>query len=313
MKKKLIILILGPTCVGKTLLSIFLAKKLNTEILSIDSRQFYRELKIGSGMPTKTELNTIPHHFIGHLCLHKNYNAKLFEVDFYKKISNLFIKYSVLIAVGGSSLYEKSITVGLSEIPKIDTTIIKKDLIFNFKKFGIEFLQKEFEKIRTKNDVIDIKNPRRLIRYLEIFKSTGKNPSFFFKKKIKERFFKILKIGIYLSKKEHFIRIDNRVNNMIKQGIIDEAIRFYHFRHLNSLQTIGYKELFSFFSKKKEYINLQFTIEKIKINTRKYVKKQITWYKKSNDIKWFYTENKNEILDFILKKIEKWAILDLNQ
>ncbi len=182
MNQKFIIFILGPTCVGKTHLSLFLAEKFKTEILSCDSRQFYRELKIGTSMPTLEERTRIPHHFIGHLSIHQNYNAKLFEIDTLKKISKLFTKYSLLIMVGGSSLYEKAITEGLSEFPKINSDI-RNNLIYHFKKKGISFLQEKFFNLKKPGESIDIFNPRRLIRYLEIVQSTGKSPSFFYKKK----------------------------------------------------------------------------------------------------------------------------------
>ncbi|AFJ90880.1 tRNA (adenosine(37)-N6)-dimethylallyltransferase MiaA [Blattabacterium sp. (Blaberus giganteus)] len=298
MNQKSIVFILGPTCVGKTSLSLFLAEKFNTEILSCDSRQFYKELKIGTSMPTIKELSRIPHHFIGHLSIHQIYNAKLFERDSLNKISKLFTQYSILIMVGGSGLYEKAVTEGLSEFPKIDLDI-KNHLIHHFKKKGIYFLQKEFLKFKKPDELIDISNPRRLIRYLEIVKSTGKSPSFFYKKK-KKRNFLILKIGLTMPRCEIDYRINNRVDNMMKIGLLDEAKLYYHYRNLNSLQTIGYQEIFEFISEKKN--NLNESIEKIKKNTRKYAKRQLTWYKKDTSIIWFHPKEKDKIFDFILKK-----------
>ncbi|WP_185869913.1 tRNA (adenosine(37)-N6)-dimethylallyltransferase MiaA [Blattabacterium cuenoti] len=300
MKKKFLVFILGPTCVGKTSISLFLAKKLKTEILSCDSRQFYKELKIGTSMPTKKELNNITHHFIGHLSIHDNYNAKLFEIDCLKKISKLFEKYTILIIVGGSGLYEKAITEGLSDIPKINLNI-RNNLIFNFKKNGIYFLQKEFLKKKNKEDIIDIQNPKRLIRYLEIIESTGHSPSFFFKKKKNKRNFTILKIGLIMCRDNIYFRINSRVENMINKGLFEEAKLYYDYKYLNSLQTIGYNEIYNFFSKKENSINK--TIEKIKINTRNYAKRQITWYKKDKKIKWFNPNEKDKILNFLLKKM----------
>ncbi|WP_185852501.1 tRNA (adenosine(37)-N6)-dimethylallyltransferase MiaA [Blattabacterium cuenoti] len=297
MNQKFLISILGPTCVGKTFLSLFLAEKLKTEILSCDSRQFYKELKIGTSMPTSEELSRISHHFIGHLSIHQLYNAKLFEIDFLKRISKLFTKYPILIMVGGSSLYEKAVTEGLSEFPEIRFDI-RNHLIYHFKKKGISFLQKEFLKFKKSGESIDIDNPRRLIRYLEIVQSTGKNPSFFYKKK-KKRDFVILKIGLKMPKYEIYSRINNRVNNMMKIGLLDEARLYYHYRNLNSLQTIGYKEIFEFFSNGKNDFNK--SIEKIKKNTRKYAKRQLTWYKKDTSIVWFDAKEKEKILNFIFK------------
>ncbi|WP_185862432.1 tRNA (adenosine(37)-N6)-dimethylallyltransferase MiaA [Blattabacterium cuenoti] len=303
MSYKFIIFILGPTGIGKTSISLFLAEKFKTEILSCDSRQFYKELRIGTAMPTMEELNRIPHHFIGHLSINHTYNAKYFETDSLERISKLFNKYSILIMVGGSSLYEKSVTEGLSEIPKIDFNI-RNNLIFSFKKKGISFLQKEFMKIKKQGELIDIHNPRRLIRYLEIVKSTGYHPSFFFqKKKPYKRNFIVLKIGLIMPKDKIYSRINNRVENMMEKGFLDEAKLYYDQRNLNSLQTIGYKEIFEFISNKckKNYFNE--TVEKIKKNTRKYAKRQLTWYKKDPYITWFNPKEKEKILNFILKKM----------
>ncbi|WP_185858247.1 tRNA (adenosine(37)-N6)-dimethylallyltransferase MiaA [Blattabacterium cuenoti] len=297
MNQKYLIFILGPTCVGKTNLSLFLAEKFKTEILSSDSRQFYKELKIGTSMPTTKELYSVPHHFIGHLSIHHTYNAKLFEIDSLNKISELFTKHSILIMVGGSSLYEKAVTEGLSEFPKINSNV-RNRLIYYFKKNGISFLQKEFLKIQKKNESIDIDNPRRLIRYLEIFRSTGKNPSFFYTHK-KKRNFIILKIGLTIPRYEIYSRINDRVDYMMKIGLLDEAKLYYHYRNLNSLKTIGYKEIFDFFSKEKNDLNE--SIEEIKKNTRRYAKKQFTWYRKDPSIIWFHPKEKDKILNFILK------------
>ncbi|WP_238785126.1 tRNA (adenosine(37)-N6)-dimethylallyltransferase MiaA [Blattabacterium cuenoti] len=302
--KKNLITIVGPTCVGKTNLSIFLAKQLKTEILSSDSRQFYKELKIGTSLPSLKELKSVPHHFIGHLSIHQYYNAKLFERDSQIKINELFKKYSILIMVGGSGLYEKAVIEGLSDIPNININI-RNDLIVSFKEKGIKYLQKEFfqekEKYHLKN--IDINNPIRLIRYLEIIKSTGKSPDFFFKKNKKKINFYPLKIGLILSKKKIFHKINKRVDNMIKNGLLLESKNLYPYKGLNSLETIGYKEIFDFLDKKNNY-KFSDVVERIKINTRKYVKKQLTWYKKCTNINWFNPEEKYKILEFIIKKIK---------
>ncbi len=261
-------------------------------------------------MPTLKELNSVPHHFIGHLTIHQNYNAKCFERDSLNIIEKLFKKYSILITVGGSGLYEKSITKGLSDIPNVDLNI-RKNLISNFNKKGILFLQKELQKFEKKPYSIDYNNPRRLIRYLEIIQSTGTPPSFFFKKKSRiNRNFSILKIGLILPKDEIYFRINNRVEKMIKNGLIDEAKKYYPYRYLNSLKTIGYKEIFDFFDKEKKitYNNISNeidikTIEKIKKNTRKYAKRQLTWYKKDPSVIWFNPKEKEKILNFVFNKV----------
>ncbi|WP_238785589.1 tRNA (adenosine(37)-N6)-dimethylallyltransferase MiaA [Blattabacterium cuenoti] len=311
MNKKLLISIVGPTCVGKTDLSLFLAKNLKTEILSNDSRQFYKELKIGTCPPTIKELKSIPHHFIGNKNVYQDYNARLFEIDFLNKIKILFKKYNILIMVGGSGLYEKAALEGLSFIPKIDMNI-RNELIFNFKKNGIKFLQKELKILYEKNicNNIDLNNPIRLIRYIEIIKSTGKSPSFFFKKKNKKRNFHILKIGLYLNKEIIHYNINNRVNNMIKNGLLYEAEKLYSLyfnKNLKSLQTIGYKEIFHFFDKKNK-LKFDQIIYQIKSNTNKYAKRQLTWYKKNKNIKWYNPYEKYNILNFIEKKYGQYWI-----
>ncbi|WP_238785443.1 tRNA (adenosine(37)-N6)-dimethylallyltransferase MiaA [Blattabacterium cuenoti] len=312
MNNKLLISIVGPTCVGKTYLSLFLAKNLKTEILSNDSRQFYKELKIGTSKPTVKELKLITHHFIGNKSIYQDYNAKLFEIDFLNKIKILFKKYNILIMVGGSGLYEKAALEGLSEIPKINLNI-RNELIFNFKKNGIQFLQKELKTLYcfNKNNIknIDLNNPRRLIRYIEIVKSTGKSPSFFFKKKNKKRNFNIIQIGLFLKKEIIHLNINNRVDNMIKNGLLNEVKEFYSNKNLKSLQTIGYKEIFNFLDKKNKS-KFDKIIDLIKYNTKKYAKRQLTWYKKNKKIIWYDPCQKYKILNFIEKK---WVILDSNQ
>ncbi|WP_185882681.1 tRNA (adenosine(37)-N6)-dimethylallyltransferase MiaA [Blattabacterium cuenoti] len=301
MKYNILVVILGPTSVGKTQVSLFLAKKFNTQILSCDSRQFYKELKIGTCVPNKQILNSIQHHFIGHLSIHDDYNAKLFEQDAINKLHNLFLTYSILIMVGGSSLYEKAVTVGLSQIPKINKHI-RNELRFNFKKHGILFLQKEIKKyIHKIPQTLDIQNPFRLMRYLEIIKSTQHSPSFFFSQKKQKRNFITIKIGLILPKEQIYSNINNRVDDMMKMGLLNEAKNYYEYRHLNSLNTIGYKEIFKFFSK--ETVNIYHTIDEIKTHTRQYAKKQLTWYKKDPDITWFSPKDKKKILFFIINKM----------
>lgn len=299
MKNKFIVSVLGPTCVGKTNMAILLAKKFNTEILSCDSRQFYKEIRIGTSMPSDKQLSNITHHFIGHLSIHQNYNAKLFEIDFLKRIKKLFHLYDRLIMVGGSSLYEKAATEGLSEIPV--NIKIRKDLISNFKKKGINFLQNELKKFKIKEKSIDINNPIRLIRFLEIIKSTGHPPTFFFKKKTsKNRNFSVLKIGLIKSRHEIYSNINNRVEEMIKIGLLEEAKLLHKYRNLNSLQTIGYKEIYNSFYEKKKNIND--LIEEIKKNTRRYAKRQLSWYRRDKNITWFDPKDQNKIISFIINK-----------
>ena len=248
---KSIISIVGPTGIGKTDLSIFLAKSLKSEIISADSRQFFKEIPIGTAAPSKNELNQIKHHFIHNKSIKENYSVGEFEMEALSKIKTLHEKYNTLIVVGGSGLYINSILYGLDNFPKIDSKVrieLNKDLKDN----GIEFLKNELKN----NDAlsyskIDIKNPHRLIRALEIFRGTGsKYSSFINNSKKQKREFKIINIGITADRKIIYERINKRVDNMIENGLIKEAKMVYKHKDLNALKTVGYKELFEYLSGK---------------------------------------------------------------
>lgn len=300
---KFLISIVGPTAIGKTDLSIFLAKNLKTEIISCDSRQFYKDLKIGTCMPSDTYLKLVTHHFIGHMQLKELYSAGDFEKDAIKKINDIFKKKDILIMVGGSTLYEKAVIEGLNEFPKIPLNIINNLNIY-LKNKGIIFLQKL---LKYKDPIyynnIDIFNPNRLIRALSIIEFTGKTFSSFHKKNIKKRNFLCIRIGLKINRDEIYERINKRTDLMIKKGFLEEAYKYYNYRFFNSLKTIGYKEIFNFFDGKKSLLE---SIEEIKKNTRHYAKRQITWYKRESKIFWFHPENKKIILEFLKKKISKY-------
>lgn len=295
-----LISIVGPTGIGKTDLSIFLAKSLKTEIISCDSRQFYKYLKIGTSMPSDKYLNLIPHHFIGHIEIEELYSAGDFERDAIKKINELFIKNNILIMVGGSPFYEKSVIEGLDEMPKIPLNI-RNTWNKLLKNRGIFFLQKI---LKDKDPVyynnIDIFNPNRLIRALSIIEFTGNPFSYFHKKKMKKRNFFSIRIGLKINRYEIYQRINKRTDLMIKKGLLEEAYQYYNYRFLHSLKTVGYKELFDFFDGKSSLLT---SIEEIKKNTRHYAKRQITWYKRDSKIFWFHPEEKKIILNFLLNKI----------
>ena len=293
--KKLFI-ILGPTASGKTALSILLAEKLMTEIISCDSRQFYKELKIGAAPPNKEQLQKIKHHFIQHLSIKDKYSTGEYEEDAIKKISSLFKKYDNLILVGGSGLYIDAICNGLDNIPHTPQEI-RERINNEFSDKGIAWLQEKIKEIDLDfYQKSDNKNPQRLKRCLEVYQNTGKKISSFYKKEKIKRDFKIIKIGISTEREALYNRINHRVDQMIKNGLIDEAKKLHQFQKFNALNTVGYKELFNFFDKKLEK---ETAIEEIKKNSRRLSKRQMTWFKRDNQINWFKIDQEGEIIKFI--------------
>lgn len=282
MSKELIVLS-GPTAVGKTSLAINLAKEINTEIISADSRQFYKELNIGVARPSQEELNSIKHHFIGHISIQDNYNAGEYEAEAIEKINSLFQKYDKLVITGGSGMYIDAITKGMDNLPNVDKSI-REELNELFKHEGILPLQEELmEKDIEYYNIVDKQNHIRLIRALEIIRQTGKTFTSFRTNPKKKRDFKIKKFVLIRDREKLIQRINQRVDIMVEQGLIEEARELYPFRYLNALNTVGYKELFKYFDNK---INLEEAIEEIKINTRKYAKRQVTWFRKDKDYTW---------------------------
>jgi len=295
-KKKKIILIVGPTAIGKTDLSVNIAKLLKTDIISFDSRQFYKELKIGTAPPTKKQLNIVKHHFIHHISIQQEYNVGRYEKEALDLINSLHKNKESIVVVGGSGLYANAITHGLDNIPETNNNIRN---ICNklYEKNGIEWLQKKIKLIDPifyENN--DINNHQRLLRVLEVHKQTGEKLSSLQKNIIKKRPFDIIKIGLNTNREILYEKINCRVDNMISDGLIDEVISLQKFQNYNALQTVGYKELFSFL---RNEISLEIAINNIKKNTRRFAKRQITWFKKDNEIKWFTPDEKKEIYSFI--------------
>ena len=277
MKTKKLIIVAGATGIGKTNLVIRLAQKFKSEILSADSRQFYKELNIGVAKPTKKQLNDIKHHFIGHISIQENYSVGQYEKDGLKLLNQLFKKNDILFLCGGSGLYIDALCEGLNIFPDIKNNIkirTTKDL----KEKGINHLIKEL-KIVDKNtyDIIDKKNPRRIIRALEVYRSTGIPFSNYKLTKKKKRDFQTLFISLNYNRDLLYQKINKRTEKMINDGLIDEVKSLYKFKDLKALQTIGYKEVFKYLDG--EY-DLKKTVEEIKKNTRRYAKRQITWFKK---------------------------------
>lgn len=298
MNQKTLIVIVGPTAVGKTSVSIELAKKLNCEIMSCDSRQFFKEMSIGTAKPTVEEMDGVPHHFIDSHSIHTPYSVGDFEREGLEKLNQLFQKNDTAIMVGGSGLYVKAICEGFDDFPDIDSSI-REGLITKAETEGIEPLQKQLQELDPIHyEKMDTHNTQRLIRALEVCIGTGKPYSSFTTNKTNKRPFNILKIGITLDRESLYKRINLRVDVMMKAGLLDEAKALYEYKNNNALQTVGYKELFDFFEKK---TSLEQAIELIKQNSRRYAKRQMTWFKRDEEIHWFQPIELPLILEVIKK------------
>ena len=282
-KDKELIVIAGPTAVGKTAYAIELAKKYRTEIISADSRQFYKELKIGTAAPTEEELAAAPHHFIGNLSIHDYYNVSIYEQEALKLIGHLFEKYDKVIAVGGSGLYIDALCYGIDELPDADEEL-RKEIKRKFAEEGIAYLQREVKRLDPDfYDIADIHNPKRLQRALEVCLSTGKTYSSLRKNKRKSRDFRIRKYVLNMNREKLYQRINMRVDKMMEAGLLDEVRDLLPYQDLNALNTVGYKELFRYFD---DEISLDQAVTDIKTNSRRYAKRQITWFKRYKDFTW---------------------------
>ena len=293
--------ILGPTAIGKTSLSIEVARHFKTEIISADSRQFFKEMSIGTAVPEKEELAAVPHHFIQHISIENNYSVGDFEREAIKKLELLFKKHSIAVMVGGSGLYVKAVTEGLDDFPEVDPEI-RKNLNQHLQTDGIDWLQKKLfvldpDYYRT----ADVQNPHRLIRALEICIETGKPFSSFLKQDKMKRAFKSIKIGLTANREMIYERINKRVDIMIENGLVQEAKSLYSKKDLNALNTVGYKELFQYFDGETD---LETAVSEIKKNTRRFAKRQLTWFRKDPEIKWFeYNEEPEKIFEYIESRI----------
>lgn len=301
MALKYLISVVGPTAIGKTSLAITLAKHYKTEIVSADSRQFFKEMQIGTAVPSKEELATVPHHFIQHKSIFESYSVGDFEKEAIALLSNLFKKNDCVIMIGGSGLYVDAVTIGLDEFPDVDPGI-REDLNKKLKEKGIFELQNQLKLLdETQYAKIDIDNPHRLIRALEICIGSGQPYSSFLNKKKIKRPFKTITVGLKSDRQVIYDRINQRVDIMIKEGLLKEAQKMYPHRTLNALQTVGYKELFNYFDGEWD---LDFAISEIKKNTRRFAKRQLTWYRKNEKLIWFgYDEDKVNIIKTIDEEI----------
>lgn len=293
-KRKTLLTIVGPTAIGKTRMAIALATHFGTEILSCDSRQFFKELRIGTAVPSAEELMAAPHHFIQHKSIFESYSVGDFERDVIALLDKLFKKHDVVVMVGGSGLYAKAIIDGLDDFPEVDE-VIRQELNEAYAQKGIEYLQ---ELLKTLDEVqynqMDVQNPQRLIRALEVCRASGKPYSSFLQRKEKQRDFTSVQIGLTADRTEVYERINKRVDMMLEEGLLIEAQNMMPYKHLNALQTVGYKELFSFFEGE---CSFEAAIEAIKMNTRRFAKRQFTWFQKDKRIKWFdYRSSLEEVV-----------------
>ena len=295
-----LILVVGPTAVGKTDLCLNLAKKFKTEIVSCDSRQFYQEMNLGTAKPTADDLKQVPHHFINSLSIDQDYDVRKFEQDALKTLEELFENHKVVIMTGGSGLFADAVENGLDEMPEVASEI-RQEIIREYEVKGLSYLQKEVAAYDPEYfEKVDQKNPQRLMRALEIWRGTGKKFSSFRIKSKKERPFKIIKVGLERNREELYSRIDLRMDQMIAEGLFDEAEALFAKRHLNALQTVGYSEIFGFMEGK---YDKEEAVRLLKRNSRRYAKRQMTWFKREETVKWFSPHEKNQILDYIQNQI----------
>jgi tRNA dimethylallyltransferase len=294
--QNILLVLLGPTGVGKTDISIDIAGGLGSEIISGDSRQFYSEMAIGTAVPGESQLKKIKHHFIKFLSVKDYYSASLFERDVLTLLPKLFKKKNIVLMVGGSGMYIDAVCNGIDDIPDVDPAIREK-YTRKFNEEGIESLRVSLKLLDPEHyKKVDLKNYKRIIRALEICETTGQPYSSFLIKEKRERDFRVIKIGLERPRKELYERINRRVDMMIEQGLEEEARSLFELKDLNALNTVGYREFFEYFENK---ISIEKAVELIKRNSRRYAKRQMTWWSKDKEIKWYHPDQKQEIIDYI--------------
>ena len=295
-----LIVLIGPTGVGKTELSLSIAEHFHTSILSSDSRQLYADLKIGTAAPTPEQLARVPHHFVGTLKLTDYYSAAQYEADVMKKLEELFSLNEVVVLTGGSMMYVDAICKGIDDIPTGDKET-RELMLQKYAEEGLDHLCAELKLLDPEYyQIVDLKNPKRVIHALEICYMTGKSYTSFRTQSTKKRPFRIIKIGLTREREELYERINRRVDEMLDAGLLEEVKAVYPYKELNSLNTVGYKELFKYLGGE---WTLEFAIEKIKQNSRIYSRKQMTWFKRDNEIHWFHPDQKEEIMNYINEQL----------
>ncbi len=301
-KKKTLVVVLGPTAVGKTDIAIRLAKELHTEIISADSRQFYQEIPIGTAAPAADQLAAVPHYFTGILSLHQDYNVSQYEKEVLALLRQKFREHDAMIMCGGSGLYIDAVCKGIDRLPDSDP-ILRKELQDKWQQQGIEALQEQLKNLDPEYyALVDRQNHKRLMRAIEVCLQTGKKYSELRLNSPQKRDFNILKIGLRLPREILFEHINRRTETMMENGWLEEAKKVFPFRKQNALNTVGYKELFAYLDGKS---TLEEAIEKIKTNTRRYAKRQLTWFRKDEEIRWFSPEEEEGIWRLVNTYFEK--------
>ena len=282
-----LIIITGPTAVGKTSVTIEVAKTMHTEIISCDSRQMYREMRIGTAVPTVDELAAVPHHFIGNLSIHDYYNVSMFEQECLQLLDKLFLKYQTVVMTGGSGLYIDALCKGIDDFPTVDTEI-RRTVAGWFETEGIEYLRRQLKMLDPEHHAkVDLRNHKRIMKAIEVSLQTGKPYSSFLTAQQQKRPFEIEKIVLNRPREELFERINQRTTLMMEEGLLEEAEALYPYRHLNALNTVGYKELFAYMD---GLHDRDTAVELIRRNTRRYAKRQLTWFTRDKETMWLHPE-----------------------
>lgn len=300
LERPTLIVVLGPTGVGKTNVSLQLAEQLGCSIVSSDSRQFYRELKIGTAAPNAEQLSKVKHYFVGSHSLHDEYNAGQYEQDAITLLDDLFLKDKFALLVGGSMMYIDAVCNGMDDLPNVDAET-RKYWQQQYSEFGLEFIQNKLKQLDSVYyRQVDLQNPKRIIHALEICSITGKEYSDFRKGERKVRNFNVMKIGLNRPRPELYERINQRVDEMMTEGLLHEAEQFYQYKNLNTLNTVGYKELY-------EYMDgnwtLDFAINMIKQDSRRYAKRQMTWFNRDKEIQWFHPDELESKIELITQNL----------
>ncbi len=296
-----LVIICGPTASGKTALAIEVARHFGTEIISADSRQIYREMRIGTAVPSPEELAAVKHHFIQTKSIFDYYNAFMYETEVLALLEDLFRRMNPVVMAGGSGLYIDAVCQGIDDIPTVDPAVRQQMLVF-YEQEGLEGLRRRLREVDPEYyGQVDLNNPKRLLKALEISVQSGRPYSSFLTRTRKERPFRFLKVGLDLPRQELYDRINRRVTQMVEEGLTEEARRLLPHRHTNALNTVGYKEIFDHLEGK---ITLDEAIERIRANTRKYARKQLTWFRRDPEIRWFRPEEREKIIEWIEGKME---------
>lgn len=298
---KTLVVVTGPTAVGKTALCLEIARRFGTPVINADSRQIYRDLRIGTARPTEAEMRQVRHYFVATHGLSDYYSASMYEHEVLGLLETLFTSTAMALMAGGSMMYINAVCNGIDDIPTIDDKT-RETLKRRLKEEGLEPLVEELRRLDPEHyEIVDRRNPRRVVHALEICHMTGQTYTSFRKAEKKQRPFRIVKVGLNRQRDELYDRINQRVDDMMRDGLLKEASSVYAYRGLNALNTVGYKELFAYLE---DRFSLEEAVERIKGNTRRYARKQLTWLRRDPTIRWFHPDNKKEIIDYILSEVK---------